>query len=105
MNGCKLSPVGLGLALGILWGVSLLVLGLIATYYSYGRPFVDAVSALYLGFEPSVKGSIIGGIIGFIDAFITGFLIAWLYNHLRCGSCCCSTPEKTPAKRAKSSQV
>lgn len=88
MNGCKISPVGLGLSLGILWGLSLLVMGLIAYFYAYGRPFVEAVATLYLGYEPSVLGSFIGGVIGFIDGFVTGFLIAWLYNCFSCCSCC-----------------
>lgn len=94
MNGCKLSPVGLGLSLGILWGLSLLVIGLLAYYYAYGHPFVSAVGTLYLGYEPSIKGSIIGGLIGFVDAFITGFLIAWLYNRFSCCKCC--KPEAKP---------
>jgi hypothetical protein len=98
MNGCKLSPVGLGLACGILWGISLFIMGLLAYSYSYGRPFVEAMSALYLGFEPTVKGSIIGGIIGFIDAFIMGFLIAWLYNRFTCCSCC---TKESGSKKAK----
>lgn len=40
MNGCKISPVGLGLSLGILWGLSLLAMGLIAYFYTYGRPLL-----------------------------------------------------------------
>ena len=93
MSKSKLSPVSLGLALGILWGVSLLVTGLVATYYSYGKPFVMAISVMYMGYEPSVTGSLIGGLIGFVDAFIGGLIIAWLYNFfLRC--CCCKKDEK-----------
>ncbi|KTD31233.1 hypothetical protein Lmor_2730 [Legionella moravica] len=99
MNGCKLSPVGLGLSLGVLWGLSMLFLGISAYYYSYGKPFVEAVASLYLGYEPSIKGSIIGGICGFINAFITGFLIAWLYNKFSCCKCsCCGTKNKEETK-------
>ncbi|KTC86885.1 bacteriophage holin [Legionella brunensis] len=86
MNKCKLSPVALGLSLGVLWGLSVLILGLIATYYSYGKPFVASMGALYIGYEPTVLGSLLGGLIAFIDSFIGGFLIAWLYNLF---SCCC----------------
>lgn len=94
MSGCKLSPSALGLSLGVIWGLSMFLLGLSAYYYSYGKPFVDAMATLYLGFEPSIRGSIIGGVIGFVDAFITGFIIAWLYNRFNCCNCkCCNTPK------------
>lgn len=93
MSGCKLSPVGLGLALGVFWGLSLLVLGLLATYVDYGHPFVSAVSTLYLGYEPSIKGSLLGAVWGLVDGFIDGFLVAWLYNRFRCGRCDCCTPK------------
>lgn len=89
MSGHKLSPVALGLSLGILWGLSLLVLGLVAYHYSYGQPAVAAIASLYIGYEPSIKGSLIGGLIGFIDAFITGFIVAWLYNRFVCSPSCC----------------
>ena len=95
MKGCKLSPLGLGLSLGVLWGLSMLAMGLIAYYYSYGKPLVEAISTLYIGYAPSIKGSILGAIIGFIDAFIMGLLIAWLYNLFSgCGCRCCTPKEK-----------
>ena len=96
MSGCKLSPVGLGMSLGVIWGLSLFLLGLLAYLCAYGQSFVSAVGSLYFGYEPSISGSILGGVIGFIDAFIKGFLIAWLYNKLNCCKAisCCKTDEK-----------
>ncbi|HHF7372613.1 bacteriophage holin [Legionella bozemanae] len=94
MKGCKLSPVGLGLAFGVLWGISILMLGLLAYYYTYGHGFVVAVGSLYPGYEPSIKGSLLGAVIGFIDAFITGFLIAWLYNLFSGCKCVCCDKQK-----------
>lgn len=94
MSGCKLSPVGLGLSLGVIWGLSVFGMGLMAYFYTYGKPFVEALATLYLGYEPSIKGSIVGGIIGFIDAFIMGFLIAWLYNRFNCCKCACCKKEE-----------
>lgn len=94
MSGCKLNPVGLGLSLGVIWGVSIFIMGLLAYHFSYGKPFVEMMSAIYLGFAPSVMGSVIGGVIGFVDAFIGGFLIAWLYNCFNCCPSCCKTEEK-----------
>lgn len=80
MTKCRLCPVALGLSFGITWGVSVFIMGLLAHLYMYGVGFVSAVGALYIGYDPSILGSVIGGIIGFVDAFIGGFIIAWLYN-------------------------
>jgi len=38
------------------------------------------MASVYLGYTPTVLGSIIGGIWGFVDAGIGGLLLAWLYN-------------------------
>lgn len=94
MKGCRLSPVALGLALGILWGISILIMGLLAYYYTYGQPFVAAIGSVYPGYAPSIRGSITGGIIGFFDAFIIGFLIGWLYNRFNCCKCACCFKSK-----------
>lgn len=98
MNGCKLSPVGLGLAFGVLWGISILILGLVATYYAYGHDFVATMGNLYPGYTPSVKGSILGALIAFIDAFLMGFIIAWLYNKFSDCRCTCCTKEPKAKK-------
>lgn len=76
----KLSPLAMGLAFGILWGVSILIIGLVAHLANYGTAFVTSMGVVYVGYGPSILGSIIGGIIGFIDAFILGAILIWLYN-------------------------
>ena len=89
MNKCKMNAVALGMALGIIWGVSLLLMGLVAYYATYGSEFVAAVGTVYLGYQPSILGAFVGGLIGFVDAFIAGALIAWLYNLFGgCKGCC-----------------
>lgn len=95
MNGCKLSPTSLGLSLGILWGLWVMIMGIMVYNYSFGRPFVEAMATVYQGYEPSVKGAMIGGLIGFIHIFVMGFLIGWLYNCFLSGSCCCVTTTKS----------
>ncbi|WP_133129615.1 bacteriophage holin [Legionella yabuuchiae] len=80
MNRLKLSPLALGLSLGIFWGISVLLLGLLSYFFTFGEVFVNSIGTLYIGYESTILGSIIGGIIGFIDAFICGLIIAWLYN-------------------------
>lgn len=95
----RLKPLALGLALGVFWGFWMLLMGLLAYHFSYGRPFVEAMGTLYLGYEPSIMGSLIGGIIGFVDAFIAGLIVAWLYNGFV--SCCCKADECTSSSTPK----
>ena len=93
-NGCRVNPCALGLAFGVLWGISILLLGLAATYYAYGHDFVTSMGNLYPGYTPSVSGSFLGAIIGFIDAFVMAFIIAWLYNKFNgCRCACCGTKD------------
>jgi len=78
---CKLSPRAFGLACGILWGLMILLVGLAATFWSYGTAFANLFATLYPGYALGVQGSIIGGLWGLVDGFICGVLIAWLYNR------------------------
>ncbi len=78
----KLNPKAFGLAFGILWGGGVLLMGLLALVCSWAQPFVDVLSAMYVGYATSIVGSLIGAIWGFADAFIGGFVFAWLYNKL-----------------------
>lgn len=85
-NHSRLSPLALGLSLGVTWGVSLFIMGLLALYASYGEGFVVSIGTLYWGYTPTLMGSVIGGLIGFVDAFIGGVIVAWLYNGF--SGCC-----------------
>lgn len=78
----KLDIKAFGLALGIIWGLAMLSLGLINIAGHWGSGIVDEMSTLYIGYKATVLGSIIGGIWGFLDAGIGGVIIAWLYNKL-----------------------
>jgi hypothetical protein len=62
-------------------------MGLLAHYFSYGVTFVTSMRTIYLGYEPSIAGSLIGGVMGFVDAFIGGLILAWLYNCFACVGC------------------
>lgn len=77
----RLSPWRVGLALGCIWGLSLLIIGLIAssTMY-YGHPFVQALDSVYIGYAPTVDGAFVGLAWGFIGFFIFGWCISILYN-------------------------
>jgi hypothetical protein len=78
----KLDVKAFGLSVGIVWGLAMLTLGLINTGDHWGSGIVEAMSTLYIGYKPTVLGSIIGGIWGFLDAGIGGVVVAWLYNKI-----------------------
>lgn len=79
----RLDVKALGLSLGIIWGSAMLLLGLINMAVPWGSGIMRAMETLYIGYKPTVAGSIIGGIWGFFDCGIAGVIIAWLYNILR----------------------
>lgn len=76
----KLNVLGLGIALGLVWAISMLFVGMTSWLYSWGNSFVDVMGSIYVGYKPTLVGSLYGTIFGFIDGFIGGVLIAWFYN-------------------------
>jgi hypothetical protein len=78
----RIDVKALGLTLGIVWGAAMFLLGLINMGRILGSGIIQAMSTLYVGYSPTIPGSIIGGIWGFLDAGIGGVVIAWLYNKL-----------------------
>jgi len=78
----KLDIKAFGLSVGIVWGLAMFTLGLINTSGHWGSGIVEVMSTLYIGYKPTVLGSIIGGIWGFLDAGIGGVVVAWLYNKI-----------------------
>ena len=91
MTKTKLSPVALGLAFGVLWGVSILVLGLL-THFGYEGTLVASLRTMHVVYDLSIAGSFIAAFFGLIDGFIRGALLAWLYNCFAC--CCCKKDAK-----------
>ena len=77
-----LNAKNFGLAGGIIWGASMLVLTWISMGTGYASQFLNFVGTIYPGYSISMAGSFIGLIYGFIDAFIGLFLLIWLYNWL-----------------------
>jgi len=57
------------------------MLGLIGVI-GWGRAVVDVLGSLYLGFRPTLLGSVIGGAWAFVDGALAGVVVAWLYNRL-----------------------
>lgn len=77
----QLSVRGLGLALGVTWGLGVLMLGVLAAV-GWGRPVVDVLGSVYLGYRPTPLGTVIGGAWAFVDGAAAGAIVAWLYNRL-----------------------
>jgi hypothetical protein len=77
--GQKLNVGGLALALGLTWGLSVLVLGWVAMG-GWGARWVEVLSSLYIGYRATAVGAIVGAIWAFFDGLIGGFLIAVFYN-------------------------
>ena len=78
----KINVKALGLSCGIIWGFGALILGILSMACKWGTQFVELLSTMYIGYGPTIKGSLIGAAWGFVDAGIGGVLIAWLYNKL-----------------------
>jgi hypothetical protein len=83
----KLKVLPLALAFGVLSGIGVFVMALLALYADYGLGLIALVADVYPYFELNLTGAFVGLLFGFIDGFIGGLLIALLYNLF--GGCCC----------------
>ena len=87
MKKARLSAVALGVALGLMCGVGMLVIGVMAVQGVFGADMVTQWASRYPGVELSIKGSLIAGGWGFVKGFFSGLILAWIYNLCLC---CCS---------------
>jgi hypothetical protein len=84
----KLSIKGLALTSAILWGITMLGMGLANLVWgSYGQQFLQMMTSVYPGYHAirSVSGVIVGTVYGFVDGLIGGAVFAWLYNQFAKG--------------------
>jgi hypothetical protein len=78
----KIYPIRLGLTLGIIWGVSMILLAFISNK-NFGSLFFNSISQIYIGCsKKNIFSKLFCGFLGFLDAFIGGILIALLYNSI-----------------------
>jgi hypothetical protein len=75
--------LSLALAIGTLWAGACLLLGILAWLFNWGTSVVEMLSSLYIGYKPTLPGSVIGTIWAFVDGFVAGAVIAWLYNFFQ----------------------
>jgi len=68
-----------GLACGIIWAVIIFFIGL-AGAFGLARDTVNFIAEFYVGFGPTLEGSLIGMIWAFLEGFVIGYLYAWIYN-------------------------
>ena len=79
----RLSVKGLALALGILWGGCILLVGIVhLAAPSYGVEFLQLASSIYPGFHntPHFVDVLVGTGYGLVDGGIGGAILALLYN-------------------------
>jgi len=79
----KLHARALGLTMGVIWGVMVFLVTLLAVWSSggYGKSFLVGVTSIYPGFTISYKGALLGLFYGFLDGFVFGWFTAVIYNY------------------------
>ena len=75
----QLNRVALGLALGIISGITIF-LATVWTAWRGGGDHLSLLNQLYIGYQVTYVGAFVGLVYGFVDGFIGGWLLAWLYN-------------------------
>ena len=79
----RLNPLALGLAVGIVWGVWMLVLAIAnLVTQGYGAEWIIVLASVYPGFAGTAPGAAIGFFWGLVDGFIAAALVALIYNRL-----------------------
>jgi len=68
------------LASGVLWGLALFVITLVAALRGNGE-HISHLGGIYIGYQVSFVGSLIGLVYGFITGLIAGALFSLVYNR------------------------
>lgn len=78
----KLDTLRFGLTLGIVWAGCVLSLGFLDSMMGWGGGMVKGIGSLYIGYKPTILGSLIGMVWAFFDAGVGGVIVAALYNWM-----------------------
>lgn len=78
----KLNALKFGIAAGIVWGISVFLVAIIAGRTGFMMGFVTALGNYYIGEGPGFIGAFVGMIYGFFDAGIAAYIFALIYNVL-----------------------
>jgi len=76
----KLDPIRFGLALGAVFFLGVLFLGITASYFGYGATIVEILGTIYPGYNATPAGSFLGAGWGLVDGFVCGWLFVYFYN-------------------------
>lgn len=79
LESMQLNPKRFALALGVLSGLTLFLVTLVAAWRGAGDHLAH-LSIVYIGYEVSYLGSAIGLVYGFLSGAIAGFLFSVIYN-------------------------
>ncbi len=71
------------LAGGIAWVLAVFAAGIGATVITSWQTAVNWMGQFYVGYAPTLTGSVIGAVWGFFDIFIGVYVFLRLYNHFR----------------------
>lgn len=93
---CGLNPIALGLALGVFVAVMVILFGLTAEHYAYGKLLLDKV-AMYEGTSTDAGAILWAALVLFIHWFIKGVIIGLLYNLFNhgCRCICCKKDDES----------
>ncbi len=80
MQKAKLGVLAMGMGLGLTWATGVFILGLMVWFSHWGDLMMHSLASIYVGFGPSLMGSLWGALWAFADGFIAGMLIAFFYN-------------------------
>jgi hypothetical protein len=75
----QLNVKGFALASGVLFGVAMFVITLVATGRGVGEHLTH-LQGIYIGYQVSYVGSVIGLIYGFLTGLVAGLVFAVVYN-------------------------
>jgi len=73
----------LSLTVAIVWGGSILLIGLANLMWtSYGVAFLEVAASIYPGYRgsSSLGQVIVGSLYGLVDGFMGGLILGWIYN-------------------------
>lgn len=76
----QIKEIPFALSLGILWSLTLVVMGMASYLFGYATPFLEMWSSVYIGLEPTPVGIMKGALMGFIDLGTSGLCLAFMYN-------------------------
>ena len=71
-----------GLAWGFSFAVFFLFFGIVSMIFGIWQEMIEMCSKVYIGFEPSLIGSVKGALWGFVEGMVLGTLVAIIYNRV-----------------------